>query len=101
MKYIVLVALSLAFNTSAGADQLPKKLLLNCEGKLTTISNYEGMKPDVHQDKFATTLRLKDGELADADSIYLTTNGRELSYRVAIAAAGCGTSRHFAALQNW
>ncbi|WP_156041812.1 hypothetical protein [Bradyrhizobium sp. URHD0069] len=38
----------------------------------------EGAKPDVLQNKFAITLRLKDGELSDIDSIFLTTNGCEL-----------------------
>jgi hypothetical protein len=78
MKYGVVVALSLAFNASAGADELPKNLLLKCDGKLTVISSYQGMKPDFHQDKFAITLRLRDGELADTDSVYLTTKGCEL-----------------------
>lgn len=65
------------WSVSAVADELPKNLLLKCEGKLTTIINpptVETLTPR----KFEVTLRLKDGELADTDSHFLNTGNCEL-----------------------
>jgi hypothetical protein len=76
MKYYVLIALTLV--SSAYADELPKNLLLKCEGKATTLLSGDGMKPEVQEDKFSATLRLKDGELADTTSIWLTMKTCEL-----------------------
>jgi hypothetical protein len=70
MKYVALIALSLV--SSSYADELPKNLLLKCEGKATTILSGDGIKPEVHEDSFSITLRLKDGELADTNSIWHT-----------------------------
>lgn len=76
MKYFALIALSLV--SSAYADELPKNLLLKCEGKATTVLSGEGVKTDVHEDNFSATLRLKDGELADTSSIWHTMKACEL-----------------------
>jgi hypothetical protein len=62
---------------SAAADELPKNLLLKCEGKLTILLS----KPTIDSltpRKFETTLRLKNGELADTDSMFLNTGNCEL-----------------------
>lgn len=56
----------------AAADELPRNLLLKCEGKLTVLSDFLGKK-DVQIDKFDTLVRLQDGELADTNSRWLTT----------------------------
>jgi hypothetical protein len=65
------------WSVSAAADELPKNLLLKCEGKLTILLS----KPTIDSltpRKFETTLRLKDGELADTDSMFLNTGNCEL-----------------------
>jgi hypothetical protein len=60
--------------SSTSADELPKNLLLKCEGRLTIL----GVEALPRQSKFETTLRLKDGELSDTGSIWLTTKGCQL-----------------------
>jgi hypothetical protein len=60
---------------NAWADDLPTNLLLKCEGKVWFISTSEGSRLDFQEDKFETMLRLKDGELSDTGSIWLTTKG--------------------------
>jgi hypothetical protein len=65
------------WSLDATADELPKNLLLKCEGKLTVLFS----KPTIDSltpRKFEITLRLKDGELADTDSMFLTTGNCEL-----------------------
>ena len=59
----------------AWADGLPTNLLLKCEDKVSIIITGVPFIPDA---KFETMLRLKDGELLDTDSIWLTTKGCEL-----------------------
>jgi hypothetical protein len=58
---------------SAWADDLPTNLLLKCEGKVLLLINFEGSRPRSDEGKFETMLRLKDGELSDTGSIWLTT----------------------------
>jgi hypothetical protein len=60
--------------SSAWADELPTNLLLKCEGKVWWMYELDG-RLNSHEDKFETMLRLKDGELSDAGSIWLTTKG--------------------------
>jgi len=71
------------WSVSAAADELPKNLLLKCEGKLTTIINPPTVE-SVTPRKFETTLRLKDGELADTDSMFLNTGNCELKNGVVV-----------------
>jgi len=62
---------------SAAADELPKNLLLKCEGELTIVLT----KPTIDSvtpKKFETVLRLKDRELVDTDSMFLNTGNCEL-----------------------
>jgi hypothetical protein len=66
--------LALLLSTSSYADELPSNLLMKCEGKLKVLMS--GMLPSTSQ--FSTVLKLKDGELSDTDSIWLTTKGCEL-----------------------
>jgi hypothetical protein len=79
-RIMILVCL---WSVSATADELPKNLLLKCEGKLTTIINPPTID-SVTPRKFETTLRLKDGELADTDSMFLNTGNCELKNGVVI-----------------
>src|SRR2546430_781726 len=72
MRALALVVSLWAFD--ALADELPKNLLMKCEGKLTII----GLEPLPLTSKFETTLKLKDGGLSDVGSIGLTTKGCEL-----------------------
>jgi hypothetical protein len=60
---------------AALADDLPTNLLLKCEGKESWILDFEGSRPETHENKFETMLRLKDGELSDTRAIWLTTKG--------------------------
>src|ERR1700730_16498918 len=73
MRLLVVVVGIWAF--SAWADDLPTNLLLKCEGKVSWISEFQGSQPDMHESKFETMLRLKDGELSDTGSPWLTTKG--------------------------
>lgn len=69
--------LACLWSVSAAADELPKNLLLKCEGTLTILLS----KPTLDSltpRKFETMLRLKDGELADTDSMFLNTGNCEL-----------------------
>lgn len=68
----IVVALVMVSSANAYAQELPRNLLLRCEGKLTVLSDFLGKK-DVHIDKFNTLVRLQDGELADTNSGWLTT----------------------------
>lgn len=72
---MMLVMLAGLEAVSAWADDLPTNLLLKCEGKVSWIMDFVGSRPDFHDDKFETMLRLKDGELSDTRSIWLTTKG--------------------------
>jgi hypothetical protein len=74
------------FSMSAAAYELPKNLLLKCDGKLTIIlakPTIESVSPQ----KFETTLRLKDGELTDTDSFYLNTGNCALNNGVVFCTA--------------
>src|ERR1700730_6404163 len=64
------------WTVGAWSDGLPTNLLLKCEGKVSIVTT--GDHPIIHDMKFETILRLKDGELSDIDSISLTTKGCEL-----------------------
>lgn len=75
--------ITLLLSASAVADELPKNLLLKCEGKLTIIVKNPTIDT-VTPKKFETTLRLKDGELADTDSFYLNTKNCELRNGVVV-----------------
>jgi hypothetical protein len=79
-RLVILVCL---WSASAVADELPKNLLLKCEGKLTTILNPPTIDT-ITPRKFETTLRLKDGELADTETIFLNTGNCELKNGVVI-----------------
>ena len=59
------------WTVSALADELPTNLLLKCEGKVSVIFTNNSL--NFKDDKFDTVLRLKDGELSDTNSIWLTT----------------------------
>src|SRR5437868_2328650 len=72
---LVACALLRAFVGSAIAQELPKNLLLKCEGKITAISS---IIPS-HVSKFETILKLEDGELFDTNSRWLTTKGCTLT----------------------
>jgi hypothetical protein len=79
----VAALLGCLWSVSAAADELPNNLLLKCEGKLTIILS----KPTIDSltpRKFETILRLKDGELADTDSMYLNTGNCELRNGVVV-----------------
>jgi hypothetical protein len=71
MAVRLIVAMIGLWALTAWADDLPTNLLLKCEGKVTVI--IEGSRPVFNEDKFETLLRLKDGELSDTHSIWLTT----------------------------
>jgi hypothetical protein len=79
-RVVILVCL---LPVSAEADELPKNLLLKCEGKLTIILTKPTIE-SVSPHKFETTLRLKDGELSDTDSMFLNTGNCELKNGVVI-----------------
>ncbi|TYL86325.1 hypothetical protein [Bradyrhizobium cytisi] len=67
----------------AAADELPRNLLLKCEGKLTIIINpptVESLTPR----NFDTTLSLRDGELTDTGSAFLNTGNCELKNGVVV-----------------
>lgn len=71
---IVLVCL---WPVSAMADDLPKNLLLKCQGTLTVVLNeptIDSLKPA----RFETILRLQNAELADTRSFFLNTGNCEL-----------------------
>jgi len=71
------------WSVSAAAGELPRNLLLKCEGKLTVLLN----KPTIDSltpQKFETILRLKDAELADTGSFFLNTANCELKNGVVI-----------------
>src|SRR5262249_24345707 len=53
----------------ANADELPRNLLLKCEGKVLVL--FPEMAPK--HDKFESMLRLKDGELSDTAAPWLNT----------------------------
>jgi hypothetical protein len=72
MRVLVFTVALWAF--SATAEELPTNLLLKCEGKVTML--IEGLLPN--ESKFETTLRLRDGELSDTGSIWLTAKGCQL-----------------------
>jgi hypothetical protein len=79
----VAALLGCLWSVSAAADELPNNLVLKCEGKLTIILS----KPTIDSltpRKFETILRLKDGELADTDSMYLNTGNCELRNGVVV-----------------
>jgi hypothetical protein len=66
------ILIACIWSASSAADELPKKLLLKCEGTLTVILSkptIDSMTPR----KFETTLRLVDGELVDTGSMFLNT----------------------------
>ena len=51
---------------AAQADELPRNLLLKCEGKVTILSpTSPGL--NAYSDPFSVTLRLKDGVIGDID----------------------------------
>jgi hypothetical protein len=62
------VAMMFLWASSAWADDLPTNLLLKCEGKVSWILDFEGNRPETHENKFETMLRLKDGELSESSS---------------------------------
>lgn len=77
-------AILLCFWTgSAVADELPKNLLLKCEGKLTVILS-KPTADTLSPRTFSTTLSLRDGELADNSSAFLNTGNCELKNGVVI-----------------
>jgi hypothetical protein len=66
-------------STSALAQELPSNLLLKCDGKRTiTFHPFKGIPPVIGE-RFQATLRLKDGELADVDSHWMTSKGCALA----------------------
>lgn len=58
------ITLCLIFGV-ARADDLPANLLLRSQGRVTTFITSPGNKPDVIEDTFDKTLRLKDRKLGD------------------------------------
>ncbi|QOG22246.1 MULTISPECIES: hypothetical protein [Bradyrhizobium] len=79
-RAVILVCFS---TVCALADELPKNLLLKCEGKLTIILSkptIESLSPKT----FSTTLSLREGELADNGSAFLNTGNCELKNGVVI-----------------
>jgi len=80
-RAVVLVAM--LWSASAAAHDLPKNLLLKCEGKLTIVLSKptpESLLPH----KFQTILRLKDGRLTDTESMYLDTEDCVLRNEVVV-----------------
>jgi len=55
---------------AANADELPKELLLQCEGKVTAIIML-GAKPEFSTATFKSTLRLKDGSIGNIEYNFL------------------------------
>jgi hypothetical protein len=84
MRAVAVVILSL-WTFSAMADELPTNLLLKCEGKVSIIITLP--KPDYNESKFETMVRLKDGELSDTDTRWLTTNNCALRNGVVFCSA--------------
>jgi hypothetical protein len=72
--YAMRFLFALLLISSAAAEELPKNLLLKCDGRLTIL----GLEALPHQSKFETMLRLKDGELSDTGGRALTTKGCQL-----------------------
>jgi len=57
----------------AAAQELPKNLLLKCEGKVS--SNITGTFTDR---KFESNIKLQDGVLSNTDNVWLTTKGCQM-----------------------
>src|SRR5262245_31621064 len=74
MRLLVVMMIGL-WAVSAWADDLPNNLVLKCEGKESIILNLDGRPPEFINNKHETMLRLKDGELSDTSSQWLTIKG--------------------------
>jgi len=48
------------------ADELPKELLLQCEGKMNAV--LDARKPETRSSAFRISLRLKDGSIVDTQT---------------------------------
>jgi hypothetical protein len=64
--YRVLVALALMSLQALAADELPKELLFQCEGKMNAV--LDASKSQTRNSNFRINLRLRDGTIVDAQS---------------------------------
>jgi hypothetical protein len=62
----------------ARAEELPKELLLQCEGAFKSMTASEG-KPDFREGPFKIILRLRDGEIGNIEYTFL--EGRECALK--------------------
>jgi len=67
VKAVSVLAVFLTFSIprTASADELPKELLLKCEGKSAQFLNLGTNKADFDERSFDITLRLKNGAIGD------------------------------------
>ena len=61
-----LIALALMSLPALAADELPKELLLQCEGKMNAV--LDAPKPETRSSAFRINLRLKDGSIVDTQT---------------------------------
>ena len=61
-----LIALALISLPALAADELPKELLLQCEGKMNAV--LDAPKPETRSSAFRINLRLKDGSVSDTQT---------------------------------
>jgi hypothetical protein len=64
----VLLIVASLWSACAQAQELPKNLLMKCEGKVTSIITGVGQRTQA----FSVNIRLKDGEISDTDSPWMT-----------------------------
>jgi hypothetical protein len=64
--YRVLVALALMSLQPLAADELPKELLFQCEGKMNAV--LDASKSQTRNSTFRINLRLRDGTIVDAQT---------------------------------
>jgi hypothetical protein len=60
------------------AEELPKELLLQCEGAFKSMSTSEG-RPDFHEGSFKIILRLRNGEIGNIEKTFL--EGRDCALK--------------------
>ena len=61
-----LIVLALMSLPAFAADELPKELLLQCEGKMNAV--LDAPKPETRSSAFRISLRLKDGSIVDTQT---------------------------------
>jgi hypothetical protein len=66
MFFRALIAAQLVSFPAFAADELPKELLLHCEGKMNAVMDVP--KSESRSATFSLNLRLKDGSLVDTQT---------------------------------